>query len=500
VDSRVAYVAPAAVTAGILVGDLRGPGSASELLAAAAVGVVALVLIRSSRARSLVFLLVLVAAGCALEQRALDGLTRGVVVEAARGRDEIVATASLLEDPSGTRWSTEALAAVVAEQIPGTSRHPPVDATERRTVLLAADGSAVGRLAVLAAGDRVELRGWLRPLDGFDERLRWRHAVARLDVLEVRAVTPSARPLDRVANAARGVVLAGTDLLPTKERALVAGFLLGDTRDLDHGVLEQFRAAGLSHLLAVSGANVAFVLALLGPFLRRAPRGGRVALTLVVLAVFGAMTRWEPSVLRACAMAACAVVAVHVGRPAAGIRLLSLAVTVLLLVDPFLLRSVGFQLSCGASAGIALLAVPFARRLRGPAWLRESLATTAAAQVGVAPVLLPVFGSMPLVALPANLLAVPLAGPLTTWGLTAGALAGVVHDVAPPIASLLQAPTRVLAEGVLGLAALASEVPIEVDATGALTLAALVAPIGAAAALRRRRRMLRERAMVVPTR
>jgi competence protein ComEC len=176
-------------------------------------------------------------------------------------------------------------------------------------------------------------------------------------------------------------------------------------------------------------------------------------------------------------------------------------VTVLLLVDPFLLRSVGFQLSCGASAGIALLAVPFARRLRGPAWLRESLGTTAAAQVGVAPVLLPVFGSMPLVSLPANLLAVPLAGPLTTWGLTAGALAGVVHDVAPPIASLLQVPTRMLAEGVLGLAALASEVPIEVDAAGALALAALVTMVGVTvAALRRRRRMLRERAVVVPTR
>ena len=74
-------------------------------------------------------------------------------------------------------------------------------------------------------------------------------------------------------------------------------------------------------------------------------------LTLAVLGLFGAMTRWEPSVLRACAMAATAVLASHLGRPARGVRVLALAVTVLLLADPFLLRSVGFLLSCGASVG-----------------------------------------------------------------------------------------------------------------------------------------------------
>jgi competence protein ComEC len=162
---------------------------------------------------------------------------------------------------------------------------------------------------------------------------------------------------------------------------------------------------------------------------------------------------------------------------------------------------VGFQLSCGASLGIALLARPFADWLRGPAWLRESLGTTAAAQVGVAPVLLPVFGSIPLISFPANLLAVPLAGPLTMWGLTAGALAGLVRDVAPPLATALQAPTQLLAEGVLGLADLASTAPLAVDARGAAVLAATAAVVVAAlAVLRRRGPRLRKRATDVPPR
>jgi competence protein ComEC len=198
-------------------------------------------------------------------------------------------------------------------------------------------------------------------------------------------------------------------------------------------------------------------------------------------------------------MATTAVFASHLGRPARGVRVLALAVTVLLLVDPFLLRSVGFLLSCGASLGITVLAAPIARRLRGPVWFRESFGTTLAAQLGVAPVLLPVFGSVPLVALPANLLAVPLAGPLTTWGLTGGVVAGLVRSRAPALASLLQLPTRLLSDAVLGLADLAAGVPVALDAGDVAIVVALGGVIAAAVAGRRvRRRMLRERALVVP--
>jgi competence protein ComEC len=198
-------------------------------------------------------------------------------------------------------------------------------------------------------------------------------------------------------------------------------------------------------------------------------------------------------------MAAIAVLAAHVGRPARGIRVLALAASALLLVDPFLLRSIGFLLSCGASLGIALLAGPLARRLRGPAWLREALGTTLAAQVGVAPLLLPVFGTIPLVSLPANLLAVPLAGPLTTWGLTGGVAAGIVRPHAPRAAALLQLPTRVLSQALLGIADLAGSAPVPLDAGDvvAVVAGALIAG-GAVLAWRARRRMLRERALVVP--
>src|SRR5439155_57972 len=83
--------------------------------------------------------------------------------------------------------------------------------------------------------------------------------------------------------------------------------------------------------------------------------------------------------------ASCTLLSVQLGRPAAGPRVLALAVGGLLLVDPFLLHSVGFQLSCAACAGIAVLTPRLVARLRGPGWVRETLATTIGAQVGAPP-------------------------------------------------------------------------------------------------------------------
>jgi competence protein ComEC len=186
-------------------------------------------------------------------------------------------------------------------------------------------------------------------------------------------------------------------------------------------------------------------------------------------------------------MAVVALLAGFLGRPTIGLRVLFLAATVLLLADPFLLHQVGFLLSCAASLGIALLARPITARLRGPIWAREVLGVTAAAQVGVAPVLIPVFGSMPLVAMPANLVAVPLAAPLTMWGLAAGVVGGLVRPWSPAIPELLELPTLALLHALMAVADLGSRVPVAIDGRAAWGLLALGALLGAGWRARRLR-------------
>lgn len=477
IPGGVPTLAAAATLAGILLGERAGPGPAAAsgiaglALAGAAVAWALAHPPRPDRPRYQGVVAVLLACGllgAAATQRALHGLARSPIAGPVASRLDGRLRATLAEDPAGLRFSVSAIARASAFTRPGGGW----SGAGGRRVKLKATGDAASRLAVLSAGDRVEIEGWFEPADGYDARLRWKHVAGRFRVRRLLAFSGPTSPLDRVANALRGRVLAGGSSLPAAQRSLLAGFLLGDTRGVSERTVEEFRASGLSHLLAVSGSNVAFVLALAAPALRRRGHRARFALGVVVVVVFGAMTRWEPSVLRAVAMALTAMTASLLGRPSAGTRVLALSVVALLLADPFLAHSVGFGLSVAASAGILALAGPITRRLRGPRLGREVLGITIAAQLGTAPLLLPVFGSVPAVSVVANLLAVPAAEPLTVWGLAAGVAGGFLRGLQPALAAALQFPSYVLLRWVESVAAWGSRVPLALDFRGAFGAAA----------------------------
>jgi len=294
-------------------------------------------------------------------------------------------------------------------------------------------------------------------LDG--DPWRWqriRHVEGTLEVASVDRILP-AGPLHRLANALRRTLGRGTAPLPPEQASLLTGLVLGDDRAQDGRTADDFRAAGLGHLLAVSGQNVALVVAAAGPLLRRLRFRTRLPTTFLLLAFFALVTRFEPSVLRATVMAGGSATIAARGREADGLRLLSLTVVGLLLVDPLLVHRAAFQLSVAACAGILLGSSTLADLLPGPRPLREAAAVTLAAQSAVAPLLLLLFGPVPVAALPANLLAAPVAGPLMVWGLTGGLLAGVVG---PPLDGLLHLPSGFGLGWIGGMAAWAGRHPI----------------------------------------
>jgi competence protein ComEC len=454
-SDRVAALVAVVVVAGALVGECLGPSPGGWCLLAALAGAMTaaacggMAPTARPRLRAVLALIALALVAAALMQRALDGLD-GVVAEQAAQEAPVLTSVRLIDDPRHRHWSAQ-----------GMARLP--DGT---IVTLDGRGPAAGRLPLLAAGETAVVSGRLRPLAGWEGRLRWRHAAAGLAVDDVVDAAPPASPGMRLANGLRGLVLSGARQLPEAPAALTAGLLVGDDRELPEPLAADFRVAGLSHLLAVSGANVAFVLALAGPALRHFGLRGRFAGGVAVLALFAAMTRFEPSVLRASAMAGVGLVAAFAGRPARGGRLLALAVAGLVLADPFLIHSLGFGLSVGASAGILALARPLAARLPGPRLLRDGLAVTAAAQIGVAPVALPAFGSLPLIAFPANLLAAPAAAALTLWGFGSGLAGGVLEPLAPGAPGALGVPTRFLSSYLAGVASVAAQFPLAVGGRG----------------------------------
>lgn len=363
---------------------------------------------------------------------------------------------------------------------------------DERRFAASARGLPASRLVTRLAGERVRVEGDVRPLTGrAAPHLRRRHVAARIEVTAASELAHPGNAFDRVANHMRRLLEKGAASLPPDRRALFAGFVLGDDRHQAPENVYDFRASGLSHLLAVSGQNVAFALALAAPALRRLRLGPRLAAGVAVLLLFGVLTRWEPTVLRAVAMAAVALLATTVGRAASSLRLLALAVAALLLIDPLLVGSVGFLLSVAASAGIVLLAPLVLQRGAIPRWVAEPLAVTVAAQVAVAPILVSTFGGVPLVSLVANLLAGPAAAPITMWGVVAGLAAGLSSD---GLATLLHLPTGALVGWVAGVARWAAGLPAgDVGTAEAIALAGAIA----LAAVSRRHRAVRTAAVVV---
>jgi competence protein ComEC len=224
-------------------------------------------------------------------------------------------------------------------------------------------GAAVEVVAPASAGDlaygtQVEVVARLSPVAD----------VARRPVVRARATTdPAVRALPsgllRAADRLRaGLVRSAADV-PGDAGRLLPAMAVGDTRavgDLD----EAMRASGLAHLTAVSGAHFSLlggvVLASTGWL--RVPRRWRWPPVAVAMAGFVVLVQPGASVVRAAVMGAVGLLGLLAGRPARSVPALACAVVVLLVVDPWLARDLGFVLSVVATAGIALLAAPLARR------------------------------------------------------------------------------------------------------------------------------------------
>jgi competence protein ComEC len=196
--------------------------------------------------------------------------------------------------------------------------------------------------------------------------------------------------------------------------------------------------AGLTHITAVSGANVAiaagsvlWVSTALG-----ARRQARLVLAAAMVAAFVVVARPQPSVLRAAVMGGLGLAGLVVARRPRGPAVLSASVVVLLAVDPWLSRSAGFALSCTATGALLLLAPVWARQWarRLPAPLAAALAVPAAAQAACGPLVILLQPTVSVVAVPANLLAEPAVAPATVAGVLA-ALLGVVWPAAAHVAA-----------------------------------------------------------------
>jgi competence protein ComEC len=223
--------------------------------------------------------------------------------------------------------------------------------------------------------------------------------------------------------------------LPPVSAALFEGLLIGERHRLPATLTSDFRAAGVFHILAISGFNVGLVATAIFVALRLVRLAGRVAaaVALVSLVGFATVVGAQPSVVRATIMVGLVLAARVLARESGTWNSLAAALLALVAWDPDALRDPGLQLSFAATAGILHLAPPLRAALAtvAPRLLAAAVAVSAGAQLAVTPLMLLHFGQLSVVGILANLAVVPLAALATALGLlavlTAIASDGLAH-------------------------------------------------------------------------
>ena len=237
--------------------------------------------------------------------------------------------------------------------------------------------------------------------------------------------------------------------LPEPQAGLLTGILLGDERGISPELAGDFARVGASHVVAISGFNMVIVSGIVIRVLSSVFRGNKTVVTLNALSVVAIYTLFvgvSPGILRAALMSSLLVIGSQLNRKTYVPTSLAFAALLLSFFDPNVLLDIGFQLSFFAVLGLGLFADPLSYRFRlllerflSPAaasvfhsFLNEPLIVSIAAQISTLPLVILYFGRLSLVALPVNLLIVPVQSAVLLLG-----MAAVVVDTFVPVLGTL---------------------------------------------------------------
>jgi competence protein ComEC len=343
--------------------------------------------------------------------------------------------------------------------------------------------------AGLRIGDEVAVLGRLRMVSVRDARTPESASYAQFLLrsgvrrrIEAKAIEATGRSrsgaagvVDQTRNRADSALALGLEPEPA---ALLRGMVLGGDAGLPETTAEDFRVAGLSHILAVSGANVLLIVILIQAMLVAldTPRWSRIAIPALIVVIYVLLCGAQASVIRAGAMGLAGLAAIAASRRSSRIYALLLAAIVVLFWNPRATADVGAQLSFAAVLGLMAFTRPIADRIqRLPRWAAEAFAATTGATLATAPLMAFHFGAISIVSLAANVLGEPLIGPIV-W---LGSLTAAIAQFSVPLGALLNAPNSFLLGALIELAHISARVPGAQAGTDGFGVAGLVVGFGA---------------------
>lgn len=329
----------------------------------------------------------------------------------------------------------------------------------RITLVTTEDGTSyqVGTSATVMAKprSRADLDPWLTLLPSEHLQVFGRLEPARGGTRDAALLVARGAPkvvggpsvLQGLAGSLRADLRDAASGLPAEEAGVLPALTVGDTSHEPTELADALKRTGLTYLTVVSGENLIFASAALLPVARWMGLRGRAvtAASAVFVLGFTVLARPGPPMVRATVMSLLGCVASLSGRRFRALATMAAAVLILLLVDPWLAHTYGFALSVAATAGLLIIAPGWCDWMldRGiPLWAAAPAAATAAAEVFCEPLLVIFTGSLPLIAVPCNVLAVPAAPAATVLGVGAMAADAVSPPLGHAVAWVAQWPVR----------------------------------------------------------
>jgi competence protein ComEC len=236
---------------------------------------------------------------------------------------------------------------------------------------------------------------------------------------------------------------------PGDTGVLLSGLVTGDDEGFSAAREDAFVNSATKHLTAVSGSNLALVAGICATVGAATVGRHRIAWQVASIAAiwgYALISGLQAPAIRAAIVTTGAILAFRIGRRPDFVTLIALAAGAMVLIEPRQIEGLGFRLSVAASLALAIVLPGLVERGRGGA-AAGIVAATAAAQVATLPFLLPIFGTVSLLGLPANVIVAPfvaMAMPIAFCG----ALLGLI---APGLGEVIVAPAALAATATLAI-------------------------------------------------
>ncbi|MBV6624572.1 MAG: ComEC/Rec2 family competence protein [Rivularia sp. (in: Bacteria)] len=270
----------------------------------------------------------------------------------------------------------------------------------------------------------------------------------------------------------RQIITSQVRWLGVPEGPLVSAMVLGSKAvDLPYHTRDLFVEAGLAHSIAASGFHVSLILGLVLGFTKRFTRKTQFICGCLALILFLGLTGFQPSVLRATIMGFAALIGIGLKRKVKQLSSLTIAATILLLVNPLWIWNLGFQLSFLATFGLIVTVPAITKRLL---WLPPTIASLVAvpisATVWTLPLQLYTFSVVPPYSILVNIIVTPLISLICIGGIVSALAALALPFAGSVLASALHYPTDLL----INIVEFFSNLPGNSVAVGKITIWQLI--------------------------